>query len=733
MNLSSISSGAGGSGIISNSPTAGSGGNFHNTFSDQRGKERSNPNSGGNEKSDLRSTLAATHLPPPPPSSLFDRNEQDDRLWYLALSFSLVMTNENKSFDIYKALSRMENSYFKKSYVTEILEKLIEKDLKITGKYGKLYCNEKGRWIYKQERMFLKSSSLRFLGQGIHQMKRSFRTLSIEEPSPVSKSTLEEVEEEKSPGKPPKADAKMLRRFSTTDARFPSFDAPETPSPESARTLASDNQSTQPSPGPTVRSPPSRRKSISARSVLTLSDGSASINIDQLYSPRDEVLYGANLPLIEQSEIIFEILLEELLPAMTIYESFFLLGAAWLGDGSSTSVAASQRRLLQKVNSRTAILNTTNLIDQLKHDRSGQAVLPSGQISPRITLSRTPSNASLGSSNELKNVRTIDTDLLNELLNDIEENAMINMPDIVEPTQLEKPRSKSNSLVDMTATSRERTTSASKNDHHFSIPKLADVTKELTRLESFTSNADTESRSKDRDSSTTQGTPRDGEETHATKSIRFAPSVPLKRPSWNSPTTPIHFARKRRPGMVVRLALSENGPFQKILTEGVRVVIHYLLQNERRPRRIQRVMMLQDGRPRNKSWQSDSFDINDYICSDSPTNKKNILKLKFFKFEAGVLIETNDEIEVNSISEILTGVHTSVFKKSLNQLFGENSSYEKSGTEKRCFSLIGCISPFDERHCLDIEIQPVDKQKPEVLPTLLSLSLMKFRNYKLHR
>jgi hypothetical protein len=129
-------------------------------------------------------------------------------------------------------------------------------------------------------------------------------------------------------------------------------------------------------------------------------------------------------------------------------------------------------------------------------------------------------------------------------------------------------------------------------------------------------------------------------------------------------------------------------------------------------------MILHDGRPRTNSWQGSdsSYDINDLICSDSPTRKINVMKLKFFKFEAGVLIETEDEITVTSISEILTGVHTAGFKKSLNQLYGEGSSYEKSGTEKRCFSMIGCISPHDGRHCVDLEIQPVDKQKPEVRP-----------------
>jgi hypothetical protein len=698
--------------------------------------------------------------------------EQDERLWQLAICFSFIVLDQNKSFDIYKALSRMENQYLKKSYITDILAQLYEHDVKASGKYGKLYCNEKGRWIYKQDRMFLKSSSMRFLGQGIGSMKRSFRTLSVEEPAPPPLPPATPAAATVSP-----VDPKLLRRFSTTDAKC---DSPS--SPDSDRTPASDSQ-----PSPLEdRKPRSllRRKSgvlhsLSARTVLTLSDESAGgVPFDQLYSPHDDVPSGANLPYTEQSEIILEALWEELLPAMIIYESFLQLGAAWLGDGSSTSVAASQRRLLQKVNSRTAILNTTNLIDQMKQDRTAPAASGAGSPppSPRGGLSRTVSNASLLGSDDVNIVRTIDTDLLNELLNDIEENAMIHMPDIVirdQPQPLPSQASTPTANQGDPSSSRLKSNSSARNlfsdkspvstsNHTKSDPPpltpspagpAADrggkhgqgrqglAVHELNRQDSLPSDVDSDQQNS-KDSfpgrgSSTQDTPRSGagtggesdDQQTTTKSLRFAPSVPLKRPSWNSPTTPMHFARKRRPGMVVRLALSQSGPFQKLLREGVRVVVHCLYPNERRPRRFQRVMILQDSRSRNHSWQSgggdsSSFDLNDLICSDSANPKSSaVMKLRFFKFEAGVLLETENEIIVTNISEILTGVHTAGFKRSLNQLYGEGSSYEKSGAEKRCFSMIGCISPYDGRHCLDLEIQPVDKQKPEV-NTLLSSYLL---------
>jgi hypothetical protein len=756
----------------------------------------------------------------------------------------------------------MENQFLKKSYITEIISQLSEHGLKVSGKYGKLYCNEKGRWIYKQERMYLKSSSLRFLGQGIGTMRRSFRTLSVEEPSP---------EKEPVAASPTRSEKqKYIRRFSTTDARVLSGEGsavpqdtppPSPPEPStvalSRSAIASASAPVLSLPLPVSRlspplppplplpSPPPRRKSgyfhsFSARTVLTLSDDSSSANavpFDQLYSPRDEVPSGANLPLHEQSEIIFESLWEEVLPSMIVYELFLQLGAAWLGDGSSTSVAASQRRLLQKVNSRTAILNTTTLIDQMKLDRGGGGLqgvaaasasamnltggtFPSGgwgssggvgvergANSPRGQLSRTPSNTSLVNSDDFKNVRTIDTDLLNELLNDIEENAMIHMPDLVDPTPSPpldqqtaqqtaegeevrtRPKSSSSyppipSLALPLSSPRRGSTSSSHHPSHASI-----AVKELNRQESLgselpfstpppphTSSSTPRNLSetklshssydhlKDRDrgsdrdrDSSSHSTPRDrdrvgtgkshsdnggggedgsgggaaigsGEDNNSqiSKSLRFAPSVPLKRPSWNSPTTPLNLARKRRPGMVVRLALSQNGPFQKLLTEGVRVVLHCLYSGETRPRRLQRIMMLHhDGRrpPWHQPTDDDSYDLNDYISSDSPApTSHKTLKLKFHRFESGLLVETSDEIVVTTVSEILTGVHTTVFKRSLNQLYGEGSSYEKSGTEKRCFTMVGCVSPYDGRHCLDIEIQPVDKQKPEAsLPSLSPL------------
>jgi hypothetical protein len=164
--------------------------------------------------------------------------------------------------------------------------------------------------------------------------------------------------------------------------------------------------------------------------------------------------------------------------------------------------------------------------------------------------------------------------------------------------------------------------------------------------------------------------------------------------------TPI---KRRRPVMAVHLALTESDPFQKLIKEGVPVVIHYLLPNERRVRRIRRVMILEE-----------SPNIDEY-GEDLPFHKRTLPKLKFSKPENSILLQTNDYIYIHNVYEIICGVYTNVFKSSMTHLYGTDSSVDRTNNEKRCFSLIGAISPFDGRLCMDIEIDPRDKQKSEVI------------------
>lgn len=156
------------------------------------------------------------------------------------------------------------------------------------------------------------------------------------------------------------------------------------------------------------------------------------------------------------------------------------------------------------------------------------------------------------------------------------------------------------------------------------------------------------------------------------------------------------------------------------------VIVHFLRKGETRVSRVQRIMiwledddMEQEGEDSNVQDREDYFDVDsseeevDFSLDGHEEDKLNLFG--FFKLDQNGVLESSTNLsDINEITSVYMGANSSVFRRSLDHLHGKHMSYDRSEHSNRCFSLIGCKSPFDDRPCLDIEILPRDKQKPEV-------------------
>jgi len=175
----------------------------------------------------------------------------------------------------------------------------------------------------------------------------------------------------------------------------------------------------------------------------------------------------------------------------------------------------------------------------------------------------------------------------------------------------------------------------------------------------------------------------------------------------------------------VRLALLEAGPFRQLLKEGVKVVVHFKRPGETRVTRVQRIMIwLDDDEVEQQGGDSnvqdrEFFDVDadsseEEVDFDDDGQEDKLNLFGFFKLDQNGILESSTNLaDINDITTVYMGANTSVFRRSLAHLHGEHKSYDRSEHANRCFSLMGCKSPFDDRCCLDIEILPRDKQKPE--------------------
>jgi phage terminase small subunit len=190
----------------------------------------------------------------------------------------------------------------------------------------------------------------------------------------------------------------------------------------------------------------------------------------------------------------------------------------------------------------------------------------------------------------------------------------------------------------------------------------------------------------------------------------------------------------------VRLALLEAGPFRQLLKEGVKVIVHFQRKGETRITRVQRIMIWLDDDEVEQQGGDSNVQDREYFDADSSEeevdfdddgqdDKLNLFG--FFKLDQNGILESSTNLsDINEITTVYMGANTSVFRRSLDHLHGEHKSYDRSEHSNRCFSLMGCKSPFDDRCCLDVEILPRDKQKPEVniiiftySPTLLIVNI----------
>ena len=167
----------------------------------------------------------------------------------------------------------------------------------------------------------------------------------------------------------------------------------------------------------------------------------------------------------------------------------------------------------------------------------------------------------------------------------------------------------------------------------------------------------------------------------------------------------------------VALALNGDGVFQNMLREGVRVLVHYRSDKPtaRGPRRVQRLMRWKTKRI--SICEDDMLTVN----STSSQYEKVINKLEFYKIDVGVVDEEPEHsIIIDDVVEIYNGVFTEVFQASMQHLHGIETDEEhphhrqhhreRMEHEKRCFSMVGCHSYFDNRNCVDLEIIPRNKQ-----------------------
>ena len=160
----------------------------------------------------------------------------------------------------------------------------------------------------------------------------------------------------------------------------------------------------------------------------------------------------------------------------------------------------------------------------------------------------------------------------------------------------------------------------------------------------------------------------------------------------------------------VALAMMGDGLFQKMLRDGVRVIVHHLDSKSSRVRRLQRVM----------KWKTKKvfsrLDDMISVSSDDSSYQTVINKLEFYKIDAGVIESVPENyIVIDDIVAIYTGSFTQVLRNSLKHLHGDPSGAhhhhdERIEHENRCFSLMGCQSCFDNRLCVDIEVLPRNNQ-----------------------
>ena len=126
----------------------------------------------------------------------------------------------------------------------------------------------------------------------------------------------------------------------------------------------------------------------------------------------------------------------------------------------------------------------------------------------------------------------------------------------------------------------------------------------------------------------------------------------------------------------------------------------------------------QEGDDANVQDREDYYDVDsseEEVDFDDDGQDENLNLFGFFKLDQNGVLESSTALsDINEISTVFMGANSSVFRRSLDHLHGKHKSYDRSEHSSRCFSLVGCKSPFDERACLDIEILPRDKQKPEV-------------------
>ena len=769
-------------------------------------------------------------------------DSDSEHIWHLACAFAVVLNPAGRSLDVYKELSRVEAIQSNKHLSdTDVIHGLRENDIRVQGPYGKILCTESGKWMFKRDSTFMRTPSVRGIFSKSFAFKRS---------SAATSSTMSQEDSHHANSSRPKSYSamesvgSMRRSFSfrlLSAAAPPSDDPPADPldsmgsvyvqdgkdEPNSISHTLFENtddvidpggngrQSSAPNllvsspststPAPEaapVSSSPPKRGLYSSLSVRNMTSGRSERPEEResvAVPPPPSPLPGRISKRV-RSGIVAEALLEEITTAMVIYELFHILTATWRGVAEDT-VAAEQRRLLERVNSRAGLLRANSKLDLIRMENLDHPASPVG--SPPVLAEGGPTH-------------DLNSELLNEMLLDIAQNAL-DMPSLYDEVEMEKQAQleqqsilekerdyerqlaalqaeeeklvrEKEEAVKRTEKKRARAARASsalrrqasaesdlsgqsveaggsgavRNDQSPANGKCADDSTRSSRSPSRSSPVPLD----DRSTGTGTGTRSDksSRSGHSDKAkmppcsvsgtTHPAPTpsnIPLRRPSWRSQIQPLFLTKKRRPSMAVRLALNEAGPFQKMLTEGVPVILHFAVAGSARPRRITRLMMLDDGSSeasamadrKTQFWMTPGSTI--YDDDDAPDSKAQFLpeskgnashgygagrgglgyrsqhpvhhqRLKFFQLESGEIKGCDGELLISEVCDIITGVHTTVFKQSLTQLHGEGMSYDKTGHEKRCFTMLmlSCKSPYDDRPVVDVEIRPLDKQRPEV-------------------
>lgn len=184
-------------------------------------------------------------------------------------------------------------------------------------------------------------------------------------------------------------------------------------------------------------------------------------------------------------------------------------------------------------------------------------------------------------------------------------------------------------------------------------------------------------------------------------------------------------AKKDKIINTVALALNVDGVFQNMLREGVRVMVHYRNSDSsssrsscRSTRRVQRLMKW-----KSKKVSSTRVDDLHSVQSSGSHYETLINKLEFYKIDVGIVdAEPEHSIIIDDVVEIYNGAFTEVFQSSLQHLHGGVTA-ERVEHEKRCLSMIGCQSYFDNRHCVDLEIIPRNRQFIKVSKEFINMPL----------